>query len=139
MKRWTKKNDISHYGCKDHVNMDRHFKLIRGYKVTSAAPHDNTALDAVFDLNNTSSDLWAASAYRSKERKANLKKRMIGSYIHHKRYRNKPLSKHKQDVNKRRSKVRARLEYVFGHQGNSMGGTLVRSTGIARAKAKIGL
>ena len=137
--RWTKKNEISHYGYKNHVNTDRRFKLIRKYDVTSAAPHDSTAFDAVFDPDNTSSDLWADSAYRSKEREADLKERMIRSHIHHKGHRNRPLSKHKKQVNKRRASVRARVEHIFGHQENSMGGTLVRTIGMARAKTKIGL
>lgn len=137
--RWTKKNAVSHYGYKNHINTDRRFKLIRKYDVTSAAPHDSTVFDELLDPDNTSSDLWADSAYRSAEREAALKERMIRSHIHHKGHRNKPLSKHKQQVNKRRSKVRARVEHVFGHQANNMGGTLVRTIGIARAKAKIGL
>ncbi len=41
--------------------------------------------------------------------------------------------------NKTRSKVRARVEHVFGAQSNDMGGTLVRSIGLMRAKAGIGL
>ena len=41
--------------------------------------------------------------------------------------------------NKTRSKVRARVEHVFGAQSNDMGGTLVRSIGLVRAKARIGL
>ena len=32
--------------------------------------------------------------------------------------------------NKTRSKVRARVEHVFGTQSNDMGGTLVRSIGL---------
>ena len=38
-----------------------------------------------------------------------------------------------------RSKVRARVEHVFGHQENSMGGKVVRTIGMARAKFKIGM
>ena len=49
------------------------------------------------------------------------------------------LSKREKQGNKTRSKVRARVEHVFGAQANDMGGTLVRSIGIARAKARIGL
>ena len=41
--------------------------------------------------------------------------------------------------NKTRSKVRARVEHVFGAQSNDIGGTLVRSLGLMRAKARIGL
>jgi len=31
------------------------------------------------------------------------------------------------------------VEHVFGHQENSMGGTLIRTIGMARAKTKIGM
>ena len=41
--------------------------------------------------------------------------------------------------NKTRSKVRVRVEHVFGAQTNDMGGTLVRSIGLVRARARIGL
>jgi len=34
---------------------------------------------------------------------------------------------------------RAVVEHVFGAQTNDMGGTLVRTIGLARAKAKIGM
>ena len=32
--RWTKKRGASYYGYKNHVNVDREHKFIRGYKVT---------------------------------------------------------------------------------------------------------
>ena len=38
-----------------------------------------------------------------------------------------------------RSKVRARVEHVFGQQQNSMGGKIVRTIGIVRARFKIGM
>jgi IS5 family transposase len=59
--------------------------------------------------------------------------------IHRKGYRNRPLSKREQQGNKTLSKVRARIEHVFGVQTNDKGGTLVRAIGIARATARIGL
>jgi len=40
---------------------------------------------------------------------------------------------------KGRSKVRVRVEHIFGSQSNDMGATQVRSIGIVRAKARIGL
>jgi transposase, IS5 family len=44
-----------------------------------------------------------------------------------------------ENANRRKSRVRARIEHVFGAQQNSPGGRIVRTIGIARAKAKIGL
>ena len=61
------------------------------------------------------------------------------SRIHRKGRRNKPLSEREKQGNKTRSSVRVRVEHVFGAQSNDMGGTLVRSVGLVRAKARIGL
>ena len=54
-------------------------------------------------------------------------------------HRNKPLNEREKRGNETRSKVRARVEHVFGAQSNDMGGTLVRGIGLVRAKARIGL
>ena len=137
--RWTKKHGKSHYGYKNHVNVDRRHKLIRRYKVTDASVHDSQVLDDVLDGDNTASEVWADSAYRSAEIERKLDERGLKSRIHRKAQRNRPLRKREQQGNRTRSKVRARVEHVFGAQVNDMGGTLVRSIGIARAKARIGL
>ena len=137
--RWTKKHGKSHYGYKNHVNVDRRHKLIRRYKVTDASVHDSQVLDDVLDGDNTASEVWADSAYRSAEIERKLDERGLKSRIHRKAQRNRPLRKREQQGNRTRSQVRARVEHVFGAQVNDMGGTLVRSIGIARAKARIGL
>ena len=41
--------------------------------------------------------------------------------------------------NKEKSKTRARVEHLFGFVENSMHGSIVRTIGITRAKAKIGM
>jgi IS5 family transposase len=137
--RWTKKHGKSHYGYKNHINVDRRHKLVRCYHVTTASVHDSQALEAVLDADNTASDVWADSAYRSAEIETMLKEKGLTSRIHYKGHRNKPLSKRQEQGNKTRSKTRVRVEHIFGAQSNDMGGTLVRSIGIIRAKARIGL
>ena len=137
--RWTKKHGKSHYGYKNHVNVDRRHKLVRRYQVTDAAVHDSQVVDDILDADNTASDVWADSAYRSAEIEAKLKEKGLKSRIHRKGHRNKPLSERETQGNKTRSKVRARVEHVFGAQSNDMGGTLVRGIGLVRAKARIGL
>jgi IS5 family transposase len=132
--RWTKKHGKSHYGYKNHVNVDQRHKPIRRYKVTDASVHDSQVIDDVLDDDNTASDVWADSTYRSAEIEAKLEGRGLKSRIHRKGHRHRPLSKRET-----KSKVRARVEHVFGAQTNDMGGTLVRTIGIARAKARIGL
>lgn len=41
--------------------------------------------------------------------------------------------------NKSRSRIRARVEHVFGHQVTAMKQTILRTIGQARAEVKIGL
>jgi IS5 family transposase len=137
--RWTKKHGKSHYGYKNHVNIDRRHKLVRHYQVTDAAVHDIQAVEGILDPNNTASGVWADSAYRSAEIEAKLTEKGLKSQIHRKGHRNKPLTEREKRGNRTRSKVRARVEHVFGAQSNDMGGTLVRSIGLARATARMGL
>ena len=137
--RWTKKHGKSHYGYKNHVNVDRRHKLVRRYHVSDAAEHDSQVLDDILDGDNTALGVWADSAYRSAEIEASLKEKGLRSRIHRKGRRNKPLSEREKQGNKTRSSVRVRVEHVFGAQSNDMGGTLVRSVGLVRAKARIGL
>ena len=137
--RWTKKHGKSHYGYKNHINVDRRHKLVRRYHVTDASVHDSQVIEAILDANNTASDVWADSAYRSAEIELMLAGKGLTSRIHRKGRRNKPLTKREEQGNNTRSKVRVRVEHIFGAQSNDMGGTLVRSIGLVRAKARIGL
>ena len=137
--RWTKKHGTSHYGYKNHVNVDRKHKLIRRYHVTDAAVHDSQAVDRLLTRGNTGSGVWADAAYRSAEIEATLKARKLTSHIHRKGKRGKPLTQQAQKSNRTKSTVRVRVEHIFGAQANDMGGTLVRTIGLVRAKAKIGM
>jgi transposase, IS5 family len=137
--RWTKKHDRSFYGYKNHIGIDRAHKLIRRYAETDASVHDSQKLDDVLDKSNTGAQVWADSAYRSAEIEAKLEAKGYKSRVHRRARRNRPLSRREQAGNTTRSRVRARVEHVFGHQHMSMGGTIVRTIGIVRARAKIGL
>ena len=67
--RWVQKNGKNYYGYKNHVEADVKYKLIRNYKVTDASVHDSNVFEELLDENNTSRDVYADSAYRSRERK----------------------------------------------------------------------
>ena len=99
-----------------------HIRLAPG----DAAEHDSQVLDDILDGDNTALGVWADSAYRSAEIEASLKEKGLRS-------------EREKQGNKTRSSVRVRVEHVFGAQSNDMGGTLVRSVGLVRAKARIGL
>jgi IS5 family transposase len=137
--RWTKKHGQSFFGYKNHVNADARHKLIRRYEVTDAAVHDSGPLDALLNKGNTSADVFADSAYRSAAIEAKLKANGFRSRIHRRGRRNHPLSDAQSRANRAKSKIRARIEHVFGAQQSSVGGRIVRTIGIVRARAKIGL
>ncbi|MCL2791049.1 MAG: transposase [Desulfobulbus sp.] len=52
---------------------------------------------------------------------------------------NRPLTSREQEGNRTRSRIRSRIEHVFGVQTQRAGNLLLRTIGIARARAKIGL
>lgn len=126
------------FGYKNHVAIDRRFGFIRGFAVTDAARHDGALLRALVTTNNTASDVWADTAYRSKANEAWLEARGRVSRIHHKKPKGRPMAQRMRKANARKSSVRAAVEHVFAHQKDRMG-LFVRTIGRARAEAKIGL
>ena len=138
--RWTKKRGTSYYGYKNHVNVDAGHKFIRDYEVTDASVHDSRVFEGILDEKNSGKGVWADSAYRSAETERKLREKGYRSHVHRKGSRNKPLGKWAKYW--RTGFIPGyvfRVEHVFGAQSNDMGGRLLRSVGIKRAKANIGL
>lgn len=90
--RWTKKNGQSHFGYKDHINIDVEYGFIRRYSISDASVHDSRALAAVLDPDNRDEEVWADSAYRSENVEAGLDALGHISQIHERAYRNHPLA-----------------------------------------------
>ena len=138
--RWTKKNDEKHYGYKNHINADEGNKLIQSYSVTHAAVHGSQIfdelLDQAIDADGNKRAVYAHSAYRSEAQEQRLAEAEIESQVCEKGRRGKPLTEEQKLSNRTKSKVRARVEHVFGAQA-AMGGHLVRTIGLQRAKVKI--
>src|SRR5450830_1821640 len=70
--RWTKKNEETHYGYKNHINADQGNKLVQSWAVSDAAVHDSQVfdelLDQTVDAEGKKRPVYADSAYRAKER-----------------------------------------------------------------------
>jgi IS5 family transposase len=134
--RWTKKNDERHYGYKNHVKADAKSKLIEKYEVTDASVHDSQMLEPLVD--GSEGEVYADSAYRSAEAEAMLAAKQITSQIHERAYRNRPLSDEQKERNRQKSKIRARIEHVFGYMSQSLKGFYLRYIGKRRNGAAIG-
>lgn len=136
--RWMTKAGERHFGFKNHINADEETKLITKYSVTSAAPHDSTEIESLIDKSDNR--LYADSAYRSKEIEEYLKANECESFVHEKGYRGNPLTEQQKESNNTKSKIRARVEHIFGFMTNSMNNALyMRSVGMKRIKESIGL
>lgn len=138
--RWTMKNAQYHYGYKNHVNIDAQTKLITASHCTPAQVHDGGAFDGLLRKAEVGgAQVWADSAYRSKDREAALQASGHTSQINELGRKDQPLSEPQKQSNRVKSKVRSRVEHVFGAIHNEMGGIFLRSIGLARAKAGVGL
>jgi len=136
--RWATKANERHFGYKNHINADEKTKFITKYSVTNSASHDSTEIKNIVD--ETDNKLYADSAYRSKEIEEYLQTNGCKSYVHEKGYRENPLTQQQKESNNKKSKIRARVEHIFGFMTNSMNNALyMRSIGMKRIKESIGL
>jgi IS5 family transposase len=142
--RWTKKGSETHYGYKNEPKVDAGSKLITAYAVVPASVHDSVKFA---DLVDPAKDkvIYGDSAFAGEELTARVrgeaekKGRNIRLKILEKGYRGKPLTERQKASNKKKSRVRCRVEHVFGFMVNSMKGMYLRSIGLKRAEFNIGL
>jgi hypothetical protein len=87
---------------------------------------------------NTGSEVWADSAYRSQANEKWLAQRMLASRIHRRKPVGKSMPRNIARANAKKSAIRAAAEHVFAHQKNRFG-LFIRTIGIARAEAKLTL
>ena len=110
--------------------------------VSDAAVHDSQVFEVLLDQTSTEDGnkraVYADSAYRSREHEAKLAADNLPSQICEKGTRGHPLTDAQRTSNRVKSTVRARVEHVFGAQAQ-MGGHIVRTIGLERAKVKIGM
>lgn len=131
------------FGYKSHIGIDQRHGFIRKWSTSDAARHDGRELPNLIDPANTGSAIWgsaiwADTAYRSQKNERAILRAGLVSKIHFRRAPGKPLPAQRQRANAARSKVRSAVEHVFATQKHRMG-LFIRTIGIKRAKAKIGL
>ena len=134
--RWVKKGDETHYGYKDLVKADADSKIITDYVVTNASVHDSQEFLTL--INESDKKLYADSAFKSERIDAALPD-SIENLIHEKGFRNHPLNETQKANNNAKSKIRCRVEHIFGFMTNSMNGIFIRTIGMKSAEFQIGL
>jgi IS5 family transposase len=135
--RWAKKGDGTDYGYKDHVKVGARTKLIQDYKTSPASTHDSEPLPDL--IKPEDGGLHADSAYSGEPIAAHLRELGVTNNIHEKGTRGHPLSQAQETRNRRKAKVRARVEHVFAFIEQSLGGIYNRCIGSVRNAHPIGL
>ena len=137
--RWAKKHQKTYFGYKNHVKVDRESKLIQKYTVTDAAVHDSQVFETLVDAQDRGQTIHGDKGYQSEKIKAYLQALGCIDRILEKGTRHRPLSESQKKSNKERSKIRARVEHVFGFIHTAMQGATNRCIGYARNRFQIGL
>jgi IS5 family transposase len=137
--RWTKKNNVSYYGYKNHVKVDAKSKLIVKYEVTDASVHDSQVLENLLDEKDSGEDFSADSAYTGKEQRAIISQKEMTDKTCKKGYKNNPLTEQEIEINREKSRIRSRVEHVFGFMEGSMNGMNLYAIGIKRVEGIVGL
>jgi IS5 family transposase len=130
--RWAKKNNETQFGWKNHIKADAKTKLIATQITADASVHDSQTFTELVD--SSDERVLADSAYHSEEREEYvLKDCDAEEFLMRKGQRKAPLSKKEGQRNKRISKIRVRVEHVFGRM-SQMGADYCRTIGLKRAK-----
>ncbi|WP_223071584.1 hypothetical protein [Erythrobacter sp. SCSIO 43205] len=122
------------FDYKSHISIDRRFGFIRKGKVTSAAHSDGRELRHVIDPNNTASDVWADSSYRSRKNETWLARHIFKSRIQRRKPKHKLMPERTSRINAAKLAVRAKVEHVCAHR-NGHYVLFIRTIGLARAQA----
>lgn len=137
--RWTKKNNVSYYGYKNHVKVDTKSKLIVKYEVTDASVHDSQVLENLLDEKDADEDFNGDSAYSGENQRNIISQKEMNDKTCKKGYRNNPLTEQEIATNREKSRIRSRVEHVFGFMEGSMNGMNLYAIGIKRVEGLVGL
>ena len=126
----TKKGNQWYFGMKAHFGVDRRSKVIHSVVATAANVHDSAVLEDL--LHGEERDVWGDSAYQGqseviKEKAPKARDRT------NRRYRNRGVVNEEERArNRRKSKVRSRVEHVIGVIKLKFGFTKVRYRGLEK-------
>lgn len=120
------------------MNADKKYKLIRKVHISTASEHDSQHAEFLLDPRNTSRDWFADSAYTGESIETLLGKTKRRPRIQRKGTKGKPLSECQKRRNHTLAKSRCRVEHIFAGF-KSMGGKMIRTIGLSRAKLQLNL
>ncbi|MBK6408981.1 MAG: IS5 family transposase [Flavobacteriales bacterium] len=136
---WTKKHGKSYHGYKNHVKVDAGSKLIDHYVVTPASVSDGKMAWELLDEADQGQGFYGDKGYDWQDVKDGIALAKMKDCVLKQPRKNTPLSEEDELRNKDLSRVRARVEHVFGSMNKQLHGLSVRCIGLARATFRVGL
>ena len=134
--RYTQKRAELYYGYKDHIKADAESKFITAYCITPANIPDYKILAKLLDEKDR--HLWADSGYCLKPVFEAIPPHIKVSILE-KNTRGHSLSEAQRKSNTEKSKIRVRVEHIFGHMKNTMHGINLKCIGLKRASFNLAL
>ena len=126
----TRKGNQWHFGMKAHVGVDSDTKLIHSVEATAANVHDSQVIGKL--LHGGETRVWGDSAYTGHTEVIQACAPIAEDLTNKKGSRNAKLSDVERANNRRKSKVRARVEHVFGVMKGQFGFRKVRYKGLSK-------
>ncbi len=136
---WTQKGGKKYFGYKNHITVDKGTKLITNFEVTPASVPDREIGEEFIDEMQGAEEVYADKGYPSKQIDEKLKDKGIANNIVEKGRKNVKLSGESEARNKSISRVRCRIEHVFGYIKRGHRKYLIMCVGLPRATAQITL
>lgn len=140
--RWTAKHDRWFFGFKAHVNADQEHKLIRALAITPANVDDREPMEQLIDAGEARKQegrtVHADRGYHGQATRDLLKRLGLTDGVARKDDPNCYDQTEVRERNQRLSKIRARVEHVFGGWEKTMGKS-IRCIGLTRARSQITL
>jgi len=124
----TKKGNQWYFGMKAHIGVDSKTKLIHSVAVTPANVHDSQVLEDL--LHGDETRVWGDSAYAGQKETLQSHAPDARDFTQKKGSRNRQLTAEERAANSFKSKIRARVEHVFGVMKGQFGYRKVRYRGL---------
>ena len=124
----TRKGNQWYFGMKAHIGVDSKTKLIHAIAVTPANVHDSQVLGDL--LHGDETRLWGDSAYAGQKQLLYEQAPNARDFTQKKGSRYLKLTEQDRSANRHKSRVRAKVEHVFGVMKRQFGYTKVRYRGL---------
>ena len=126
----TKKGGQWYFGMKMHIGVDSKTKLIHAVAVTPANVHDSQLLPDL--LHGDETRVWGDSAYAGQQEAMKAVSPNAHDFTQKKAARYRALTEAEQTANRVKSRVRAKVEHVFGVIKRVFGYTKTRYRGLEK-------